>query len=349
MSTQKDIFNKQHSLVVESDFVRDSNLLAMAEMIKNGITCFADMCFPQEVLLETVRNVGLRCQISFMVSDNPTPFAQTAEAHLHKGLNLYDRIGEYPLLRVACAPQDLHCMSDTALDLLSTYTNELDLSLHIPCHQSADEIIQSNAKNGCRPLNRLNNIGLLSPQTQLVHMNLINEADIELLKQSNAHVLHCPSSSLEIEKKFFPIGELQQASINTALGTGDITSANGLDLFDEMRIYSLMASADESSHLNRAHSALRAATINAARALGWDHDIGSIEAEKYADIIALEIDPIAQQPLYNPLSQLVSSHSSMQVSHSWVAGRPLLANRQLVSLKENKLSQSASDWYAKLV
>lgn len=340
----------QNSLIVDSEFVRDSNLLAMAEMIKTGTTCFADMCFPQESLIETVRNTGLRCQISFMVCDSPTAFAQSAEDHMHRGLNLYDKIGEHPLLKVACAPHDVFNMSDSAMQQISTYVNELDLSLHIPCHKTTYEINQSKSKHGCRPLARLNNLGLLSPQTRLVHMNHTNADDMQLLKQSNVHVVQCPTSSLRASEQLFPAYELQQADINTALGTGEICTGNSLNLLSEVRAWALMATTDDTNcQLNNVYRALQAATINGAKALGWEHEIGSLEAGKCADIIALEIDPILQQPLYNPQMQMIYSESGIEVSHSWVAGQPMMLEKQLVSLNENKLSQLANDWHDKLV
>lgn len=335
--------------IIDAQFVQDSNMLAMAEMIKTGTTCFADMCFPQQALVDSVRQIGLRCQISFMVCDHSTAYAQNAEEHIHKGLALYDKIGEHPLLKVACAPQNLNRMSNPVLRQLSAYANELDLSLHIPCHSTSCEIDYSQSEYTLRPLSRLDNMGLLSPQTQLIDMNHISTEDMQLLEQSNAHIVNCPSTRLMLSEQSCSTNKLQQAPINTALGTGNITNESSLDLLSEVKICALMTLSDNDNHrLSTAHRALRSATINGARALGWDYDIGSLEAGKFADIIAIEVDPIAQQPLYNPHLQIVTASTGTQVSHSWVAGQPMMLNKKLVSLNEKAVIQSANNWQEKL-
>ena len=110
-----------------------------------------------------------------------------------------------------------------------------------------------------------------------------------------------------------------------------------------------MTLSDNDNHrLSKAHGALRSATINGARALNWDYDIGSLEAGKLADIIAIEVDPIAQQPLYNPHLQIVTASTGTQVSHSWVAGQPMMLDKKLVSLNEKTVVQSANHWQGKL-
>ena len=344
------VLDSAGSSIADSNFIRDGNVLAMAEMIKTGVTSFVDMCFPHEILIDTVRNVGLRCQISFEVYDHPTAFAHNAEEHIHKGLSLYDKVGEYPLLKVACAPHDLNNLSDGALKQISTYANELDMALHIPCHISANEIVASQTKYGCRPLNRLNHMGLLLPQTRLVYMNQVNAEDIQLLTQSNAHVINCGLSNPEACEGLSPINQLRQEGINIALGTGGLSVGGDLNLLAELKTFTQMATLNGKSNLeSEAQATLRSATINGAIALGWEQQIGSLEIGKFADIIAIEIDPITQQPLYNPHLQLINSSKSSQVSHNWVAGRPLMIDKRLVNLNEQQLGQMAADWQAKLV
>jgi len=335
---------------IDSDVIYNSSQLAMAEMIKTGTTCFADMYFPDQVLIDAVREVGLRSQISFMVLDSPTYYARNADEYIHRGLHLYDSIGSHPLSKVACAPLNLNSISDSVMQRLSIFADELDLPLHIPCHKTHGEIEQSQAMYGCRPINRLKHMGLLLPQTQLVHMNQINSDDMQLLELSNSQIVHCPVSSIKAAGKLCPIDQLIQADINVSLGTEGAAVNNSFDLFEELKVCALMASSKASeAHNFDTHRALRLATINGARTLGWEQEIGSIEIGKYADIIALEIDPIVQQPLYNSHLQLVQSTKSSQVSHNWVAGQALMLDRKLVSLNEQKLAQVANAWHEKML
>ena len=337
------------SLLTDPDFIRDSSALAIAEMIKTGTTCFAEMYCFSELIVDVIRNAGIRSQLSFAVHDGPTPYAKDASEHIHRGLTLYDNMGNHPLIKVACAPQAPNNISDTVMKQLATFANELDLPVHIHCHENASEIAESLTKWGCRPLQRLNDTGLLLPQTQLVHMAQISPEDKALLEQTNSSVIHCPEANLKLANGFCPVTQLTQAGINVGLGTEGAASNNDLDLFGELKTACLVAKAvGGDTQALSAHSALRLATINGARALGWDREIGSLEVGKYADIIALEIDSIAQQPLYNPASQLVYGQSGSQVTHSWVAGQSLLMDKKLLALNERNLIQSAKDWGSKI-
>ncbi|MDB2554913.1 TRZ/ATZ family hydrolase [Porticoccaceae bacterium] len=334
---------------VSEEFVGDGTRLAMAEMIASGTTCFADMYFFDEAIAEAVRDAGMRCQIGFTVLDFPTAYGKGADDYIHKGLRLNDKYSGHSLINVACAPHAPYSVSDSAMQIISTYANELDLPIHIHCHETAGEVSESIDQYGCRPMQRLRDLGLLLPQTQLVHMTQINHEDIQMVQDHNCHVVHCPESNLKLASGFCPVGQLMDAGINVALGTDGAASNNDLDLFGELKTAALLAKAvsGDPCALN-AHAALRMATINGAKALGWDHEIGSLESGKSADIIAVKMDSIPQQPLYNPESQLVYTNVGHRVSHSWVAGTPLMAESELLTLNRQSLIQTACDWRNKI-
>ena len=334
---------------VSEEFVGDGTRLAMAEMIASGTTCFADMYFFDEAIAEAVRDAGMRCQIGFTVLDFPTAYGKGADDYIHKGLRLNDKYSGHSLINVACAPHAPYSVSDSAMQIISTYANELDLPIHIHCHETAGEVSESIDQYGCRPMQRLRDLGLLLPQTQLVHMTQINHEDIQMVQDHNCHVVHCPESNLKLASGFCPVGQLMDAGINVALVTDGAVSNNDLDLFGELKTAALLAKAvsGDPCALN-AHAALRMATINGAKALGWDHEIGSLESGKSADIIAVKMDSIPQQPLYNPESQLVYTNVGHRVSHSWVAGKPLMAESELLTLNRQSLIQTACDWRNKI-
>ena len=334
---------------LSEEFVRDGTRLSIAEMIRSGTTCFADMYFFDEAIATEVRNSGVRSQISFTVLDFPTPYGKNADDYIHKGLALRDNCKDQPLIKIACAPHAPYSVSDRALSILATYANELDMAIHIHCHESASEITESLQAYDCRPLERLEKLGLLLPQTQLVHMTQITEDDIALVRDHNCHIMHCPQSNLKLANGFCPVVKFIENEVNVALGTDSAASNNTLDLFSEIKSASLLAKAvsGDAASLD-AHAALRMATINGAKALAWDNEIGSLELGKQADIIAVKIDSISQQPLYNPASQLVYTNSGSQVSHSWVAGKMLLENRKLCTINERSLIQTTEQWRKKI-
>ena len=334
---------------LSEEFVRDGTRLSIAEMIRSGTTCFADMYFFDEAIATEVRNSGVRSQISFTVLDFPTPYGKNADDYIHKGLALRDNCKDQPLIKIACAPHAPYSVSDRALGILATYANELDMAIHIHCHESASEITESLLAYDCRPLERLEKLGLLLPQTQLVHMTQITEDDIALVRDHNCHIMHCPQSNLKLANGFCPVVKFIENEVNVALGTDSAASNNTLDLFSEIKSASLLAKAvsGDAASLD-AHAALRMATINGAKALAWDNEIGSLESGKQADIIAVKIDSISQQPLYNPASQLIYTNSGSQVSHSWVAGKMLLENRKLCTINERSLIQTTEQWRKKI-
>lgn len=334
---------------VSEEFVRDGTMLAMAEMIASGTTCFADMYFYHEQIAEAVRHAGMRCQISFTVLDFATTYGRDADDYIHKGLALNDKYGDQPLLKIACAPHAPYSVSDSAMEKIALYANELDMPIHIHCHETASEIHESLEQYDCRPLQRLRDLGLLLPQTQLVHMTQVDASDISLLQDHNCHVIHCPESNMKLASGQCPVTDLMAAGVNVAIGTDGAASNNDLDLFGELKTAALLAKhASQDASALDAHAALRMATINGAAALGWDNEIGSLEAGKSADIIAVKMDSIAMQPLYNPASQLVYCNAGSQVSHSWVAGKPLLNEGQLQTMNHQSLIQAATEWRNKI-
>ena len=331
--------------VLSAEFVADGTNLAMAEMIKTGTTCFADMYFFADTVAEQVQRSGMRSQIGFTVFDFPTAGGKDPDDYIHKGLQLRDIYKGDGLIKIACAPHAPYTVGDETMRRIATYANELDMPVHIHCHETAQEVADSLKLFGCRPLQRLDDLGVLLPQTQLVHMTQIDDSDIRLIQDNNCHVVHCPESNLKLASGFCPVGKLIDAGVNVALGTDGAASNNDLDLFGELKTAALLAKAvaDDASVLD-AHAALRMATINGAKALGWDDQIGSLEAGKSADMIAVEISSLSQKPLYNPASQLVYSNAGSQVTHSWVAGKALLRERNLVTLDEDNLIRRADAW-----
>ena len=331
--------------VLSAEFVADGTNLAMAEMIKTGTTCFADMYFFADTVAEQVQRSGMRSQIGFTVFDFPTAGGKDPDDYIHKGLQLRDSYKGDGLIKIACAPHAPYTVGNETLRRIATYANELDMAVHIHCHETAQEVADSLKLYGNRPLQRLDDLGVLLPQTQLVHMTQIDDNDIRLIQDNNCHVVHCPESNLKLASGFCPVGKLIDAGINVAIGTDGAASNNDLDLFGELKTAGLLAKAvaNDASVLD-AHAALRMATINGAKALGWDDQIGSLEAGKSADMIAVEISSLSQKPLYNPASQLVYSNAGSQVTHSWVAGKALLRERSLVTLDEENLIRRADAW-----
>ena len=334
---------------VDEAFVRAGSELAIAEQLQSGITCFSDMYFFPEVVSQLVHDNGIRAQITIPVLDFPIPGARDANEALRKGVALFDDLKHHPRISIAFGPHAPYSVADDKLESIRTLVAEMDIGIHMHVHETAHEVEEALSKYGERPLARLARLQLLGPRFQAVHMTQINDDDITLLVEHNCNVIHCPESNLKLASGFCPVERLWEAGINVAIGTDGAASNNDLDLLGETRTAALLAKAVAGSATAlSAHRALRMATLNGARALGLDEHIGSLEIGKLADMVAFDLSRLAQQPIYDPVSQLIYSSGRDCVRHVWVGGKQLLDNRQLTRLDEERLIATAQEWGKKI-
>ena len=334
---------------VDPEFVRDGSRLAMAEMLRGGVTCFNDMYFFPEVTAAVARECGMRACVGLIAVDFPTAYARNLDEYLDKGLALHAELRAEPRLHTAFAPHAAYTVSAPALERIGRLAADLAMPVHIHLHETAAEVADFQARHGCRPLARLEQLGLLSPRLLAVHMTQLEPAEIDRLAQAGAHVAHCPESNLKLASGFCPTARLDAAGVNVAIGTDGAASNNDLDVFGELRTAALLGKgvAGDPAVLPAAR-ALRMATLNGARALGLADEIGSLEPGKAADLIAVDLSQPETEPVYHPISQLVYTASRHQVTDVWVAGQRLLANRRLTTLNLDEILQRARGWRDKI-
>jgi 5-methylthioadenosine/S-adenosylhomocysteine deaminase len=310
---------------VTPQFVRDGTLLACAEMLRGGVTCFNDMYFFPGAALEAALQAGMRVSLGMIVIDFPSAYGSDPDDYLAKGLALRDQWGEHPLVSFCLAPHAPYTVSDATLRKVAKLAAEVDVPVHIHLHETEHEIARSIAEHGVRPLARLERLGLLGPGLIAVHAVHVDDGEIALLAKHRASVAHCPSSNLKLASGFAPAARMAAAGINLALGTDGAASNNRLDLFEEMRLAALLAKAvARDAEALPAHAALRAATLGGATALGLEARIGSISMGKAADLAAVRLAGPELSPCYDPLSLLVYAAGRQDVSDVWVAGQHLL-------------------------
>ncbi|MCO7223850.1 TRZ/ATZ family hydrolase [Pleionea sp. CnH1-48] len=330
---------------VSEEFVEDGTRLAIAEMLRSGTTCFNDMYFYPQIAARVATDTGIRANIGMVVIDFPTAWANNADEYIHKGLAAFDNFKHQDGIRFSFAPHAPYTVSDAPLKKIATYSQELDLGIHIHLHETAFEVEQAVKEKGQRPIQRLNDLGLLSPSLQTVHMTQLNDDDIRLVSDNGVHVIHCPQSNMKLASGICPTAKLLEADVNLAIGTDGSASNNDLDMLGELQSAALLAKvgAMDASAMP-AFTALKAATLNGAKALGIDEDCGSIEVGKCADLCAIDLDRIETQPLFDPVSQIVYSATREQVTHVWVNGKLQLDNRQLTSIDEEQLLDKVKHW-----
>ncbi len=327
------------------DFVRDGTLLACMEMLAGGITCFNDMYFFAEGAVEAATLAGMRIAAGMILVDFPTGYAADTDGYLQKGLAMRDAHADNPLATFCLAPHAPYTVGDRGLEKIMTYAGQLDLPIHIHIHETEDEVRQGIAQYGVRPLARLKSLGMLGPNLIAVHGVHLDDQEIGWLASHGCHIAHCPASNLKLASGFAPVARLLAAGVNVGIGSDGAASNNRLDLLGEMRLAALLAKgvAGDPAALPAA-KALEMATLAGARALGLDQEIGSLEAGKQADIVAIDMTAPGSQPCYDPLSDLVYSVGREQVSHVWVAGKAQVENGVCLSLDRNEVLRAAKKW-----
>ncbi len=311
---------------VSPEFVKDGTLLACAEMLRGGITCFNDMYFFPGAALEAALEAGMRVSLGMVVFDFPSTYGADPDDYLAKGLALRDQWREHPLVSFCLAPHAPYTVSDATFRKVAKLAAEVDVPVHIHLHETEHEIERSLAEHGVRPLERLERLGLLGPGLIAVHAVHVTEGEIALLARHGASMVHCPSSNLKLASGFAPVAKMSAAGINIAIGTDGAASNNRLDMFAETRLAALLAKAvARDAEALPAHAALHAATLGGATALGLETRIGSIVAGKSADLAAVRLAGPELSPCYDALSQIVYAAGREHVSDVWIAGRHLVS------------------------
>lgn len=330
---------------VSEQFIADGTQLAMAEMLRTGTTCFSDMYFFPEVAAQMARDTGMRAQICSPLMEMPTPWGSGPDEYLAKGEALLKQWQDDPWVRIALGPHAPYTVSDDTLTRAVALQQASGAALQIHLHETAFEVDDALRQTGKRPLKRMHELGVLNSRSQCVHMTALNDDDLDLVTESSVQVIHCPESNLKLASGFCPVHSLQQRGVNVAIGTDGAASNNDLDLFGELSTAAMLAKAvsGDAAALG-AHQALAMATINGARALGREQDIGSLKAGKQADLIAVDLSDPFLQPVYDPASHLVYSNHGRQVSHSWIAGVPQVQNGRLTRIDVPDLMLRVNEW-----
>lgn len=335
---------------VSPEFVYDGTLLACAEMLRGGVTCFSDMYFFPEAAARAATEAGMRCVVGIIAVDFPSAYASDADDYIAKGLATRDAWGGNPLVGFAMAPHAPYTVSDRTFGRVLMLAEQLDLPIHLHVHETRHEIDQSVKEHGMRPLERLRRLGIVGPSLIGVHGVYLSDDEIEMLARNACNIVHCPSSNMKLASGIAPIGQLNDAGVRISFGSDGAASNNRLDILQEVRqaaLLSKVATGDASSL--PAHDCLRMATLNGALALGLGALVGSISAGKLADLIAIDLGDWITTPCFDPASHVVYVAGREQVSHVWVCGQARVQEKALLHFSNSDLRRISKLWHNKLV
>jgi len=332
---------------VGPEFVHDGVLAAIAEMLSSGITCFGDRYYYPDQCARAAGEQGVRAVIGLPVAETISPWAKSSSEYLTEGLRVRDDYAGHPLISTVFAPHAPAKVSNATFARVATLADELDAGIVIDLHESADEIARSLAVHGMRPIDRLWQLGLLTPALNAVHMTHATAADIELARRSGMAISLCSEASLKSEHQLPPLASFVASGIRLGLGTG---GACRQDVWREMQLLALMTPRPQPSGASdySAWDALAAATCGGAAVLGLDGDVGTLESGKWADLCCVDLGGPATQPLIDPVTQLVFCGGPDIVSDVWVAGRQLLSAGELIRLDWPGVAARANAWAMRL-
>jgi 5-methylthioadenosine/S-adenosylhomocysteine deaminase len=334
---------------VDPEYVRDGTELAIAEMLRGGITCFADMHLWPDVVARTVAAAQMRASVGLVVTEAATSWATTADEYIDRGMRLRDEYKGDPLISMHFAPHSPYSASDSTLARVRRLADELDLPVAVHLHETAVEIEQSLQACGKRPLARLAALGLASPQLVAIHMTQVEPEDLDLLAEARASVVHCPESNLKLGAGVCPVARLLGRGIRVALGTDGAASNNDLDLLAEARIAGFVSAGVAATPGELIASDLvRMATLEGAKALGLGEVTGSLLPAKWADLCCIDLRAPRSWPVHDVATAVIYAASSQQVTDTWVAGRRLLADGRLRTVDESAVLERAEAWAARL-
>lgn len=335
--------------LVNARFVYEASLLGNAEMISRGITAVVDMYYFEGEVARAVRESGLRGWLGQTVIDFKAPDFATPDESLQYTEAEMRRWQNDALVKIIPAPHSGYTCSPETLRRTKELAARLNSPLTFHLSESASEVADIRDRYGVTPTEHAARIGLLGRRVLAAHCVQLTPADLDLLQQSGTAVAHNPDSNLKLASGLAPVAEMRRRGIPVGLGTDGAASNNRLDLFAEMRLAALLAkgSSGDAAALPAA-AALKAATLDGARALNLDARIGSIAAGKRADLVAVDLHAPSSQPLFDPVSHLVYVAGREHVTHVWVDGRLKLADRRLVDLEPDELGTRAAYWRSKL-
>ncbi len=338
---QEKIFPAEERMTDED--VYWGSMLSIGEMIRSGVTTFADMYFFMEKTAEAVELSGVRAALSMGMAASDVGEAREKS----------EKLGEFHSewngaaggrIRVDAGPHAVYTCSPDALEEIAAAARELNCGVHIHLSETEGEVKEAKEKYGLSPVQIADRAGLFESPTIAAHCVWLDEKDLETLAKKRVNVVHNPTSNLKLGSGVSRIDRQIDKGIHLALGTDGSASNNNLNMFEEMHLAALMhKGVGKDPTRMPAWRALHMATTGGAEAIGFDEDIGSLDPGKKADLILLSTEGLHLNPVFNPVSALVYSAQASDVTTVLCDGNVLMENRKLLTIDEEEVKHRAGE------
>ncbi|MCB9421658.1 MAG: amidohydrolase, partial [Ardenticatenaceae bacterium] len=339
---------------VTPEFVKLGTRVACAEMIRSGITSFADMYYFEESIAEETAVIGMRALLGETILIFPAPDAETYEDALIYCRRFIERWNGHPLIQPAVAPHAWYTGTPEMLRACADLARAFDVPIHTHISETKFEVDNCRAQHNMPavPWNMKN--GILDTKLLAAHCVHLDRGEMYDLQKSGAGVAHCPTSNLKLSSGIAAVGQMLEMGLNVGVGTDGPASNNDLDMFEEVRLAALLAKTQSGDPtVLPARQALETVTIGGARAMHMADITGSLEPGKRADITIVDMDGIHNQPHFNHhadavYSRLIYAAKSTDVAHVMCNGRWLMQNRQLLTVDEAAAKAEAAQVAAQI-
>ncbi len=334
---------------LDEETVYHGALLACAEMIRSGTTCFCDMYLFEDAVARAASAAGMRAVVGEVLYDFPSPNYGPIENGFAYVERMIAAWRHDPLITVAVEPHSPYLCAAGLLRRAAALAREHGLPLVTHLSETRSEVERLRKAHGRTPVAWLAELGVLGPNLLACHCVVLNAEDIALLKRYDVKVVHNPESNMKLASGIAPVPDLLRTGVCVSIGTDGCASNNNLDLFLEMDTAAKLhkVSRLDPTVLNAA-TVLKMGTIAGARALGLEELTGSLEAGKAADLIVVDTASPHLTPMYNPVSHLVYAVRGSDVDTVVINGRVVMENGRLLSLDEHRVMADVARFAARI-
>jgi 5-methylthioadenosine/S-adenosylhomocysteine deaminase len=330
---------------VDEEFVRWGTRLGCLEMLRGGTTTFVDMYYYEDVIAEETARAGMRAVLGETVLDFPAPDNKTWDAALAYTERFLRKWTGHPLVVPAIAPHAPYTVSPEHLKAAHELATRLDAPIVIHVAEDPAEVKTIQERYRATSVGHLEALGFLEDRVIAAHMVWPTEQDIATLARRRVGVAHCPQSNMKLAAGVSPVPDLMRAGVAVGLGTDGAASNNDLSLWEEIdtaaKLHKLIR---RDPTVLSAREALRLATIEGARAIDLDREIGSLEPNKRADLIVVDLGSLHQTPIYDVFSHLVYATKATDVETVLVNGRMVVENRRVLTIDEDAVRRKAVEY-----
>jgi 5-methylthioadenosine/S-adenosylhomocysteine deaminase len=331
---------------VNEEFVRWGTRLAAAEQIRSGVTTFADMYYFEDAVAEETKAAGMRGVLGETWLDFPAPDNKSEAAMMAYTEKYLQKWQGDLLIHPAVAPHSIYTCSRKTLDDAAALARKYHAPILIHVAEMKKEWEDSEKQNGASPVQYLQTIGLLGPDVLAAHCIFVDDDDRKTLAHHNVGCVHNPSSNMMLASGVSPVPEMRAAGVAVGLGTdGPAGSNNDLDLMEEMDLAAKLAKITKNDPLAlKAKAVVEMATIDGARALHMEKEIGSLEPGKKADVILIRLDRPNAVPMYDVYAQLAYALKGSDVQTVIIGGRIVMKDQTLLTVKEAEAIAKAREY-----